>query len=586
MSEYKDSLHIIQLSGYDKPEIVEDKKNEWVTYGADNSYYTELIDRFTNSPTNNAIINNISRLIYGRGIYALDANRKPNEFASMISIFDSQDLRNVSTELKALGQCAFQVHYTTKGKRQVKKAFHIAVNNLAPEKCNKDGEIEAYYYSDNWEDIKKFPPKRIASFGTSKDEVEILFIKPYSIGRKYFALVDYQGVLPYAKLEEEISDYLINDVQNGFSGTKVVNFNNGVPSEEQQTIVASKVKKQLTGSRGEKLIVAFNNNKESATTVDDIPLNDAPTHYEYLSDECVNKLLVGHNIVSPMLVGVVTKNQGFSSNADEIEVSSKYFYNSVIKTYQDLIIEGMEKILMVNGISLKLYFRRLNLLEDIEAKEQEKEQVQMSSQKTLDSILKEVGEEIDLEEWELVDSRKVEYEEEEYLDNQINALNEKHSNSKKQSLLSKIFQFVSTGSAFPNAKSSQDGVLFKSRYRYSTGLNENSREFCQKMVGANKLYRKEDIQRMSSAAVNAGWGPNGTDTYDIFLYKGGGDCHHYWIRETYMKKSDVNSPNAKTITPAQARKDGEILPKNDNRVYTAPKDMPNNGFLPTNKRFK
>ena len=106
------------------------------------------------------------------------------------------------------------------------------------------------------------------------------------------------------------------------------------------------------------------------------------------------------------------------------------------------------------------------------------------------------------------------------------------------------------------------------------------------MIASNKAYRKEDIIAMGSQAVNEGWGPKGADTYSIWLYKGGGDCHHFWTRETYRKKADVNSPLAQEITPAKARKEGEILPTNDKLVYTAPKDMPYNGFLPTNKRFQ
>ena len=125
---------------------------------------------------------------------------------------------------------------------------------------------------------------------------------------KYYSYVDYQGSLPYALLEEEIGDYLINEVQNGFSGTKVVNFNNGVPTDEQQNIISNKVLDKLTGSRGQKVIVAFNNNAESKTTVDDIPLNDAPEHYTYLSEECLKKIMLGHNVTSPLLFGVASTN--------------------------------------------------------------------------------------------------------------------------------------------------------------------------------------------------------------------------------------------------------------------------------------
>jgi hypothetical protein len=135
------------------------------------------------------------------------------------------------------------------------------------------------------------------------------------------------------------------------------------------------------------------------------------------------------------------------------------------------------------------------------------------------------------------------------------------------------------GTAIPNASSVQDGEKFKSRYRYIGELRSNSIEFCVKMINANKLYRLEDINLMSSRVVNAGWGPEGTNTYDILLYKGGGACRHVWQRETYRLKADVNNPNAEIITPAEARKEGEILPTIDPLAYKKPNDMPNNGFL-------
>jgi hypothetical protein len=165
-----------------------------------------------------------------------------------------------------------------------------------------------------------------------------------------------------ALLEEEVADYLINEVQNGFSGTKVVNFNNGVPTDEQQSIISSKVLSKLTGSRGQKVIVAFNNNAESKTTVDDIPLNDAPDHYTYLSEECLRKIMLGHNITSPLLFGVASSN-GFSSNADELKNSSILFDNMVIRPFQEELLDAFDSILAFNGIALKLFFKTLQPLE-------------------------------------------------------------------------------------------------------------------------------------------------------------------------------------------------------------------------------
>lgn len=573
--------NIIELSAYTAPEVVENPKLGWVEYGSDNNYYKFLIDRYSHSATNNAVINNISRLIYGKGLSALDASKKPNEYAQFLSMLSNEDMRRAIKDLYMLGQCAFQVHFD-KGHKTALKLYHMPIQLLRPEKCNKEGEIVGYYYSDNWEDVKKYVPKRFNAFGQSKDEVEILYIQPYSVGMKYFSSVDYQGALDYTFLEEKISEYLINDVINGFSPTSIVNFNNGTPTDEQKDEIARNVINKLTGSTGKKVVVSFNESQETQTTIDAIPLNNAPEHYQYLADECRSKILTGHCVTSPLIFGIATTT-GFSSNADELKNSVILFDNMVIRPKQDLIIDQLNKILSFNGYSLNLYFKTLQPLEFVDlSNAQSTEQVaeetgvQMSA---IDSIsLDGFGEDIDENEWVLVDSRKVDYELEDSLDAELEALQE-------PTLLSKVLSFVKTGTARPNATSEQDGKIFKTRYRYTGNLGDNSRDFCKKMIGANKVYRKEDIIAMGSQAVNEGWGPKGADNYDIWLYKGGGDCHHFWTRETYLKKSDVNSPLAKKFTAAQSRKAGEIAPTNDKRVYTAPKDMPFNGFLPTNKRF-
>lgn len=575
------NIHFVQLADYEAPKITENKRDEWVDFGETNNYYQFLIDRYNGSTTNNAVINNISKLIYGKGLDANDSNRKPNEYAQMKMLFNKDVLKKIVKDLKLLGEFNLQLIYND-SKKAILRVEHLPTNLVRSEKCNKDGIIEAVYYSDNWEDTKKFPPKRIPLFGygSKSDKLEVLRVGNYTIGQKYYSNVDYLGGLSYAALEEEISNYLINEVQNGFSGTKVVNFNNGVPTEEQQTIIQSKVKSTLTGSKGKKVIVAFNSDETKKTTVDDIPLNDAPEHYKYLSEECLSKIMLSHNVTSPLLFGIASTN-GFSSNADELKNSYILFENMVIRPFQETICDALDKVLAFNGISLDLTFKQLQPLDaDGELTKAIETPTQLGSH--IDDIdLSAYGEEINLDEWELIDSRKVDYDLEVELDAQIEALN-----NPKKSLFSKVVEFVSTGSARPNAISEQDGALFKSRYRYTGGLSSNSREFCQKMISANKVYRKEDIISMENQSVNAGWGPKGADNYSIWLYKGGGDCHHFWTRETYRRKADVNNPNAETISAAQARKAGEILPTNDMRVYTAPKDMPYNGFLPTNKRFQ
>jgi hypothetical protein len=312
-------IHILELAAYEPPVIKEAKREDWVEFGSSNDYYSFLIDCYTNSTTNNAIINNVSRLIYGKGLSATNASKKPSEYASMMALFSKKTVRHLCVDLKMLGQCAMQVIYT-KDRKRIAQVEHIPVQLLRSEKCNEEGKIEGFYYSDDWTDTKRYQPKRISAFGCSNDDIEIYFVKPYSVGLKYYALPDYIGATPYCTLEESISEYLINEVNNGFSSRAVINFNNGSPSEEQQQLIKSKVLNQLTGTSGEKVIISFNNNQDSKTTVDSMPVNDAPDLYNTLTETCLRKIMLGHQITSPLLFGIASQN-GFSSNADELKNS-------------------------------------------------------------------------------------------------------------------------------------------------------------------------------------------------------------------------------------------------------------------------
>jgi hypothetical protein len=591
------NVHILSLNAYNSPVITESKNKDFVEYGEDNNYFQYLIDRFLYSNTNHAIITGVSNMIYGKGLDATDSNRKPNEYAQMMSIVKKDCLRKVALERKLLGMAAMQIIYLN-GK--VKSVEHFPMHTLRAEKCNDKGEIEAWFYHHDWANYRKGDVlKRIPAFGFGNGrEVELYIIKPYISGYHYYTPIDYSGALPYAMLEQEISDYLINDVMNGFSGTKVINFNNNIPPEEKRQEVANDVKRKLTGSKGDKVIVSFNASAENKTTVDDIPLNDAPAHYEYLAKECFEKLIVGHRVTSPMLLGIRDTGGGLGNNADEIETATRLFDNIVIRPYQLEIIEAIDEILSINGIALNLYFKTIQPLDFIDVNtmnaetNEEETGVKMSSDKvccsTEDSLDDETAQslidlgELENENWLLIDESEVDYDNDD-------TENELLNKEPKQSLLSKIYNFVSTGTARPNAKSDQDenidGVRFITRYVYAGENSDNTRLFCKRMTEADKIYRKEDILRMSEAAVNKGWGPRGADTYSIWLYKGGGACHHRWNKRVYASfegvNIDVNSPRARIIAGRTAEKYGYTI-KNPELVSQRPIDMPNKGFLPKN----
>ena len=166
------------------------------------------------------------------------------------------------------------------------------------------------------------------------------------------------------------------------------------------------------------------------------------------------------------------------------------------------------------------------------------------------NALKEKGEIVDLNEWELLSEEDV-----------TDPHNEANFRQEYMSVRS-----------YANADEKSkwgDKGLYKLRYAYSQNLTENSREFCQEMVSLSQSglsFRYEDIQDMSDAGVNSEFAPSGSLSYNIFIWKGGCYCHHTFKRQIYMRKRDSN---------------GKILPnnglENDKRVG-------NNPFVPQKGR--
>jgi hypothetical protein len=578
------NINFVQLSSYTSPRITENSRLGWVEYGDDNNYFQYLIDRYNGSPTNNAVVSGVIDMIFGRGLDATDSAQNTEGYIQLRKLIKDSELKKVINDYYLLGNGAFQVIYN-RDKSKIVEVYHMPVECLRAEKCNEEGEIEAYYYAYDWAEVKsKKKAERIPAFGygAAEEKVEILYFRPYRSGSYYYSPVDYQGALPYAELEGEVANYHINNIKNGLAPSMIVNFNNGVPPEEERDIIESQIKQKWSGSSNAgKFILAFNDDSNSAATIEPVQLSDAHNQYEFLSRECQQKVLVGHRITSPMLFGVKDQT-GLGNNADEIKTAFQLFDNSVIKPKQEQVISALDQILAFNNIALDLYFKTLTPIEftDLENAKtteviEQETGIKMSAcsmdmpkeyDEAIDDLIA-LGEDVDLEAWELVDERDVDYDQEEALD--------------------KMIGFASTGTARPNANSEQDGenaegTLFLVRYKYD-GSKSPQREFCRKMMTANKVYRKEDIIQMDNQAVNAGFGVNGASTYSIWLYKGGARCKHKWVRQTYMSRGgvrpDVKSPNAETISTTKARSKGFRPEANDPKVGITPSNMRNKGFV-------
>jgi hypothetical protein len=579
------NIKLIQLSNYVRPEITESRSREWVLNGKNNEFFKYVIDRYNGSPTNESVINVYRHLLYGKGIRV---KGQTDIYKELNEVFNPREQRKCLTDYKMFGMYAMQLIKSKGG--TVAAIEHIPINKLGMEKSDDNGVINNVYYCEDWTNTYKYKPKKLPVFnGKMTSSLMIKLVVPYQVGMFYYANPDYLAGLQYAHIEEEISNFSLNHILNGLSFGYIINFNNGSSiTPEQKDEIERRIKLKLTGSpNAGKFIISFNDGKDAEVTIEKLDVNDAHNQWESLRNDAKYQILTSHGVTSPLLFGIESAT-GFGSNADELNTASKLLQDYQINPKQNVFIEELKGIIELNGLETDLEFIPLRdsytdkepqkvaqpIIEDDSVMNEEGENLGLSSHVCLSDEMEATpeladhligfGEELNYDDYELLAVNEVDYE--------------------TDDIIYEALSFAtSTGVAKPNARSEQDSENIVIRYRY-VGNPIPEREFCQKMIKANKLYRKEDIQMMESPKTNPGFGKGkgGKKGYSIWFWKGGGKmsskfpngtCKHKWQREIYLKRDggvDVNSPLAKTIRTQDARRRGYEVPNNNRNVGITP----------------
>jgi hypothetical protein len=617
----ENTITSINLSTTTAPVVTEVRGKNWIDYGTEdwaNLYPQFLIDLYYNSSTQAAIINSTSELIAGEGLVIedeeerdLEAIVKLKKFLNSANSNESLDevIKKIAFDFKLQGAFALNIVWAKDRSQGIAEIYHIGVDKIRAEKPNKLGKVEGYYVSADWSNIRENEPYRVPAFNTHDrtSPIGILYTGLYSPNMNAYHTPDYIAGNNWALVDQRVAEYHLNNISNGFSGSYMISFANGVPTQEERFQIEQSLADKFTGAdNAGKFILTFSDDKTRTPEITPITPSDLDKSYLALQELLVQNILSAHRITSKTLMGIDSSN-GFSSNADELNAASNYFLNTVCKPYQAHIIRTLRKIFTVNNMDMPVIFEQLKpittkftnqdlagVLTSDEIREEmgyapldvevHEDFTKMSEYTALETFL-DTLEDIP-EDWELIEEEEVGEEHEDFDFEEV--LNE---------IANEKLELASTGRANPNARDKQDGLnkkgnaFYKVRYvytkNYSVSGRGETRDFCRLMTRANKIYRKKDIINMGSKAVNPGWGPRGANTYSIWFWKGGGNCHHYWKRQIFQAPAvdddyvyyPDNIQTNTIITAAKARAEGFTAERNDRRVAQAPKTMTNNGFL-------
>ena len=636
MNHNESNIVSLKLSEYvAKSDAEKVDRKGWVNYGDQNDFPQYLRDLAHESPVHGSLVVAIGDMIAGKGI-------KSEQYQAELDALDVNALTYACAhDLKLFG--GFYIEVIWSNDRTV-----ISKLNAIPfEECriavNQDDDTEiGIFHSYDWSNTrkKKNTPEFIPKYNYLTREQEprqIYWCFTYT-GSDVYPRPDYWSAINYIELDKQISIFHINQISNGLFPSTIINFYNGQATPEQKQQMMMDWENKMSGARNAgKVVMFFNERDQPKTEITPFPVNDADKQYQLMDTTATQKIITAHRVTTPLLFGI-RETSGFGSNKDEMATGLEIFNKQVIQPYQEKINTSIEELLsnQLPGVNFTIVPNTPLAVEQAEAvvdatggttdvaatalngaqisslvdivMQSAAGAVPVTSAKaivqaafptlppaTIDAIFADVlpG---SLQPQEVIMSDEKKKVDDSTAGDALIALGEDASEDwilidsyNADEEIEHEFA-VRTGAARPAAKSEQDAIIdgkyFITRYVYAGSFSHpDMRPFCKKMIEAGKLYRKEDIVSMENVAVNPGWGPEGANTYDIWFYKGGGNCKHFWEKRVYVDASGAkinpNDPDASRIAVSMAERMGYKV-RNNSLVAKLPEDMPYNGFLPTN----
>lgn len=361
----KEHFSVVNLTQQEIPIITEDVKSRynWVPVGImdQDDFFQVIIDAYNTSTTNAACVEGLADLVYGKGLYS--KNEGFNEV--LFKILPQEDVKRLAFDFKLFGNGALTVYWND-DHTKIKKFHHTPVQNWRAQKLNMTSKVEKYYYCQDWSDVRQHKNKvEVPAFGTSTEKMELLWFKNYAPGKYYYSLPDWISALQFAFVEAELSNLHLNNIENGFLPLVMLNMNNGVPAPEERQTIENLIESKFTGTRNAgRFMLSFNDDANAKPTVDIIQTENLHEKYTYVADYAQDRILVSHRITSPLLFGIRTANNGFSSQSEEMMTAFSIMQTMTISPFQNVILNTLQDTLKLGGWGedTELYFEQLTPL--------------------------------------------------------------------------------------------------------------------------------------------------------------------------------------------------------------------------------
>jgi len=314
----------------------------YVFYGEQNLLPQYFIELFDNCAIHKSVIMSKVNQIMGDGVVSLN-----NPMATVNLINPSENveevMRKCALDYMLFGGFALEIIKTKDGKG-IAEIYHIDFSRVRSGKLNDEDKVDSYYYCPDWKYVKKYPPVEIKAFNMNeKDPHQIYYYKNYIPSMSYYPIPDWSAGQRAIEIDVEMKNFHMNNLRSGMVPSLWINYNNGIPGEEEQRTLVRALEEQYSGTdNAGRAVISFNESKELAPEITQIPRNDNDNYYQALNDDITRNILSAHRVSSAELFGIATA--GKLGGADEITEHSEYFRKMVIMPYQNQMLPVFNKL--------------------------------------------------------------------------------------------------------------------------------------------------------------------------------------------------------------------------------------------------
>ena len=345
MSELKKmDLKKIEFSQASLPVFAEViQRLPWVFYGLNNLLPQYFISLYDNCAIHKAIITSKVNQIMGDGLVSLN-----NPMATINLVNDRETveevMRKAALDYMLFGGFALNVIWA-KDRKSIAEIYHVDFSRIRSGKMNEDDIVECYYYSPDWSNVRKNLPEEIKAFSQKeKEPSQLLYYKNYVPSMSYYPIPDWSAGQRAIEINVESLNYHMNNLRKGMNPSLWINYNNGIPGEEEQRIIVRALESQYSGTdNAGQAIISFNESKEQSPEITQIARDDHDSYYQVLNDDISRTILSAHRVSSAELFGIATA--GKLGGANEITEHSEYFRKMVIQPFQNQMLPVFNKLL-------------------------------------------------------------------------------------------------------------------------------------------------------------------------------------------------------------------------------------------------